>query len=290
MSGSFDEGELSPLARQPAHSERTSPLFSKERSLMQADQNLARYNDPQVVAAYAKGTDLQLCEAEIFRRWLKRGCALLDLGAGGGRTAGPLSRIAGRYVGSDISPAMVEACKRRYPALEFRVVDATDLGEFSDGEFDAVVFSFNGIDYIGSDEGRARCFDEVARVLNEDGVLIFSSHNAKALFVLPDPRGAHGLRWLWRIIYAVGASLRLSFLQLRSRSFWEGRGYIVDPTDGGLNTYVSMPDVIAPQIEAAGMKVVDVVGGRFPDTENLYLTPWHYYACQKAGARPGSKA
>jgi ubiquinone/menaquinone biosynthesis C-methylase UbiE len=74
---------------------------------------------------------------------------------------------------------MVEACRRRFASLEFLCVDATDLRIFSDRRFDVVVFSFNGIDYIPTDEARARCLLEVARVLRPGGRFIFSSHNAK---------------------------------------------------------------------------------------------------------------
>ncbi|HTO78407.1 MAG TPA: class I SAM-dependent methyltransferase [Methylocystis sp.] len=257
---------------------------------MQKEQSRIHYTDPKIVASYEKAASLQLCEVEVFNRWLKPGCALLDLGVGAGRTAGPLSQIAGRYVGADVSPAMVEACKRRYPLLDIRLIDATDLSQFSNGEFDAVVFSFNGIDYIDSDEGRARCLKEVARVLTEEGVFIFSCHNAKSLFVLPNFRGAKGIKAIWRALYALGASCRLSARHLFGRAFWSGEGYLHDPADGGMLIYVSTPEKILRQVASAGMKIVDVVGGRFPDTANLYLTPWHYYACQKVGAGRGAKA
>jgi hypothetical protein len=49
---------------------------------------------------------------------------------------------------------MVEVCRSRFPRLVFRHCDATDLGEFGDGEFVAAVFSANGIDYIPTDAGR----------------------------------------------------------------------------------------------------------------------------------------
>jgi hypothetical protein len=75
-----------------------------------------------------------------------------------------------------------------------------------------------------------------------------------------------------------------------SRTFREREGYIVDQTDGGLHTCVSTPEVLAPQVEKAGMRMVDIVGGRYPDTASLYLTPWHYYVCEKAGTSLGSKA
>ncbi|NJR12990.1 MAG: methyltransferase domain-containing protein [Phyllobacteriaceae bacterium] len=42
--------------------------------------------------------------------------------------------------------AVVDACRKRFPKIEFRHCDATNMTEFADAEFDAVVFSFNGID------------------------------------------------------------------------------------------------------------------------------------------------
>ena len=92
--------------------------------------------------------------------------AILDMGVGGGRTTQYLSQIAGRYVGADYSEAMVDTCRKRFPDQEFRHCDARDIAPFADGEFDAVVFSANGIDYIAADEGRARCLAEWCELSN----------------------------------------------------------------------------------------------------------------------------
>jgi SAM-dependent methyltransferase len=176
---------------------------------------------------------------------------------------------------------MVEACRARYPQLEFRHGDATDLSQFQDGLFDAAVFSFNGIDYIRDDEGRAKCLSEVARVLKPGGVFVASSHNALAIGVWPQLKTARGVQIPWRIIYSLYASARLAARSLSHAAFWNGSGYVFDPLHGGLATYTSTPRTFAPQIEAAGLEVVDVVGGRYPDVQALSLTPWHYYACRK---------
>lgn len=245
------------------------------------DINLKTYSDPTVVTLYAKMDKLQPCEEVMFQRWIRPGGTVLDLGVGGGRTAGPLSKVASRYIGIDYSKVMVEACRARYPQLEFRHGDATDLSQFEDRLFDAVVFSFNGIDCIRADEGRVKCLSEVKRVLKPGGVFVVSSHNARAVGVWPQLKTACGVQIPWRIIYSLYASARLAARSLSHPAFWKGSGYVLDPVHGGVATYLSTPRTFAPQIEAAGLEVVDVVGGRYPDVQALWLTPWYYYACRK---------
>ena len=97
---------------------------------MTMDNNLQRYSDPTVVDHYEKAAGLEPCEEIIFDHWLKPGMAILDIGVGGGRTAPRLSQLSSRYVGIDYAKGMVAACKRRFPHLDFRHGDATDLGEF----------------------------------------------------------------------------------------------------------------------------------------------------------------
>ena len=248
---------------------------------MTQDINLNTYSDPTVVAVYAKRKKLRPCEEALFQRWIPPGAAVLDLGVGGGRTAGPLSKIASCYIGLDYSQGMVEACRSSYPQLEFRHGDATDLSRFEDRHFDAVVFSANGIDYIRTDEGRAKCLREVARVLKPGGVFIVSSHNAQAIGVWPQLKTAHGAQIPWRILYSLYASARLAARHLSHAAFWKGSGYLLDPEFGGFAIYLSTPRTFAPQVELVGLKVVDLVGVRYPDVQALWLTPWYYYACRK---------
>ena len=248
------------------------------------DSNLAKYNDASVVALYAGMNELQDCERLLFERHLKPGMAILDMGVGGGRTTPYLSKIAGRYVGADYSVAMVEACRTKFKGLEFRHCDATNMAQFADAEFDAVVFSFNGIDYIRTDESRARSLEEIGRVLRAGGIFIFSSHNAKMLLIWPQLRSARGRQIPWRILLALAKSLKLLTRAIRSSAFYAGMGYIVDSVHGGLATYTSTPKTMAPQLEAAGMEIIELVGGHYPEVKAAWLTPWHYYACRKSNA------
>ena len=127
--------------------------------------NLTTYLAPEVASHYAGLNYLTLCERLLFRTYIKPGMAVLDLGVGGGRTTSYLSRVASRYVGVDYSEAMIRACRRKFPNLNFLLADASDLSAFEDASFDAVVFSYNGLDCVVPDQKRHRCLRECWRVL-----------------------------------------------------------------------------------------------------------------------------
>jgi len=248
---------------------------------MTADPNLEKYNEPEVVDYYKKAEGLQPSEAYLFKRYLKPGMSILDIGVGGGRTTPYLSKIAARYVGADYSNAMVEVCKKRFPALEFCHADATDMRVFQDNEFDAVVFSFNGIDAIRSHEERAKCLKEIARILKSGGIFIFSSHNARVLGVWPQYRGARGYQMAWRTIRAFGKSLSLFWRQVRRATYAPGQGFVKDPVHGGMDHYVSIPETMTPQLQAVALNVLEIVAGPSRKIRIRAIVPWYYYACTK---------
>src|SRR5690348_337316 len=245
---------------------------SQKGPAMSSDSNLERYESFAVVSYYAKRRQLSPCEEYLFNRYLQPGMSILDMGVGGGRTTQYLSRIAARYVGADYSEAMVDACRKRFPDRQFRHCDATDMVQFADGEFDAIVFSANGIDYIAADEGRARCLAEIARVLKPGGVFIFSSHNARILAVSPVFKGARFYQILWRILRSIFKSVMIAARNLSSGVYFTSQGYIRDPEFGGFDLYVSTPETIAPQLASIGLSLIETMGDGFPDVSARFLT------------------
>lgn len=136
-----------------------------------------------VVAEYASfdfifGAE-QLLVDELRRR--DRPGAVLDLGVGGGRTTEPLAAVARTYVGVDVSLPMVEACRARFAdrgelPVTFVAADARQL-PFADASFEAVLFSFNGLDVVGGQDARRAVLDELRRVAAPASVVWFSSSN-----------------------------------------------------------------------------------------------------------------
>jgi ubiquinone/menaquinone biosynthesis C-methylase UbiE len=141
------------------------------------------YSSPAIVAGYGRQDYITPCERLLFAAFIKPGMAILDIGVGGGRTSQYLARNASRYVGIDYSSEMVRLCRNRYPQWGYFEDSATDLSRFESGSFDVVVMSYNMIDDLIADKSRQKCLQECYRVLREEGLLIFSSHNPRAVIV-----------------------------------------------------------------------------------------------------------
>jgi SAM-dependent methyltransferase len=100
----------------------------------------------------------------------------LEVGCGAGRILGYVAQLGGEAHGIDISPAMVEHCRSRYPAADTRVGDLSDIGASAAGPFDAVLALDNVLD-VFDDAERRRVLGDLRSLLAPDGLLIFSSHN-----------------------------------------------------------------------------------------------------------------
>jgi len=263
--------------------------------------NLGIYRAPEIVAHYAGLSYLTAAERLLFETHIKPGAALLDLGVGGGRTTPYLSSVASTYVGVDYSEEMVRVCRTKYPLLQFEVADASDLSAFASGSFDAIVFSFNGIDYLVPDEKRHQCLRECHRLLKPGGTLIFSSHNPRSLVV--------GWHWDWdrlrtmankasagrRLLFGpalaglscakLGVALYRAGVQsvpralrrIRTRTFWLGEGYLFDPSHGGLWTHCAVPKRVVGDLHKFQFKFLQFLPEDHPHTNRSWRTRWYYY-------------
>jgi SAM-dependent methyltransferase len=101
---------------------------------------------------------------------------VLELGCGGGRVTGYLAEIATRAHGIDVSPEMVEYCRRTYPKATFSEGDLRDVPGMGPGSFDAVVAPNGILDVLGDAE-RRQVLGGIRQVLSHRGLLIMSSHN-----------------------------------------------------------------------------------------------------------------
>jgi ubiquinone/menaquinone biosynthesis C-methylase UbiE len=107
---------------------------------------------------------------------LAPGLAVLDVGCGTGTLAIEAKRLVGeegRVAGIDASPEMIACANAKASKLGLKIdfveAPAQDL-PFSDASFDAVLSTT--VIHCLPEAQRARCFDEMARVLKPDGRLL----------------------------------------------------------------------------------------------------------------------
>jgi SAM-dependent methyltransferase len=142
-----------------------------------SDLGESSWGDADVVAQFATDGYTDAGEAAalgLVDEWAHG--AVLDIGVGGGRTAGLLRPRARSYVGLDVSSEMVELARQRFPDTDLRVGDARELDGLPDGHFDLVFFSYNGLDALDHPD-RARALAAMARAVSPGGRVLFSSLN-----------------------------------------------------------------------------------------------------------------
>ncbi len=272
-----------------------------------AATNLQVFSAPEVASHYAALDYLTPCECFLFDTCIQPGMAILDVGVGGGRTTTYLSRDASRYVAVDYSKEMIGKCRSKFPDLEFMETDASDLSVFPDASFDAVVIAFNGLDYVVPKEKRWKCLRECRRVLRTGGVLIFSSHNPRAILIRPDwnrerlrafarslvAEGDLFFRPVWFALAmakplqafgraAINSAARIT-RRLITSAFWRGEGDLLDPAHGGLVTHAWIPQRATAELVRFGFQPVTVMGDDYPARSEIFVTDWYYYAFEKMG-------
>jgi SAM-dependent methyltransferase len=268
-------------------------------------RNLKVYDQPAVVSHYSALQYLTPCEEYLFDRFIQPGCAVLDLGVGGGRTTSFLGETASSYIGLDRSADMIRSCQRKFPQYRFEVGDACDLSVFADASFNAVIMAFNSFDYVLAAADREQCLRACYRLLKSGGVLIFSSHNPRSVLVRPawnrervenfcarrcsPTSGLFGpflvlgniARWSLAAGQAGAATLARFSRAIVSRAFWQGEGCVFDSAHGGLFTHCWTPTRAMTAVTARGFQVETYMGDDYPRRSGIFVTDWFYYVFRK---------
>ncbi len=227
---------------------------------------------------------------------------MLDLGVGTGRTGWTFAPLVRRYVGVDYSARMIEAARRRLggePGVELVVGDARDLTPI-EGEFDFILFSFNGIDAVSA-EDRLRVLDQVRSKLRPGGFFLFSTHSLGTLPFdtrrIPSPHFAgsrlyRAYAWLDGFRYARRIREINQGLDLAAA---RSRGWDVIPSmahNFSIRDYYVDPEYQVEQLREHGLEVVAVF-----DPEGAEVTlphpsrdPWFDYLCAPIETTSGQAA
>jgi len=145
------------------------------------------------------GTDAGWRRRAARSTGLTAGGSALDVACGSGKLTAELARIAGsagRVVGLDFSPQMLEVARRDHPGIEFVEGDALKL-PFDDASFDASTIAF-GLRNLADPVGGLR---EMLRVVRQRAVVLE--------FVRP-PRGPVGTAYrlyLKTFLPAIGGAI-----------------------------------------------------------------------------------
>lgn len=215
---------------------------------------------------------------------------MLDIGVGAGRTTAHFAPLMQEYVGIDFSTNMIEACKKRFEKNKnytFKVADARNLNLFSEGQFDFVLFSFNGLDYLNHIE-RLKTLQEIHRILKSNSYFCFSAHN---------------LNYAWKICVIERSNLfpsihevrRILLMRLYNWSCWKilrkrnkncGHMLINDGIHNfAIKSYYITPTEQIKQLINAKFKEIKVysLSGKELKSSELQKEDdlWLYYLCKK---------
>ncbi len=157
------------------------------------------FEDMRVVCDYARAVrEVGLWESEriVVERFVSKDAKILELGCGAGRIAIGLGKIGYTDIAAiDFSSNMIDVAKLIGKEMGYKIKfsegDATNL-KFSDGQFDAVIFGFNGLMQIPRRANRKRALTEIRRVLRPEGVFIFTTHDRS---INPDYWEKEAAKW-----------------------------------------------------------------------------------------------
>jgi len=147
--------------------------INKQYQYWNTDESVVRYAQMDFSLYDIEKTFL-LKATELLHKRVDQ-ISVLDLGCGGGRTTIPLFEMGYKIEGIDIAENLINALKKKKPAVKAIVGDAMDM-PYKDNTFDIVIFSHNSLDCMYPYSARKKTLKEINRVLKNGGFFIFSSH------------------------------------------------------------------------------------------------------------------
>ncbi len=215
-------------------------------------ENIGSYLGAQARKDWSTDVDFYPVEADIIARHFPPApTRVLDMGCGAGRTTLGLESRGYDVEALDLSEDLVDEARKRVGRTPIHLMDARQL-DFADASFDAVLFSFNGLDCVYPSSERQRVLAEVHRVLRPGGVFYYSGHNAIAAWT---PRPGDSLKKLMRRNKAM--------LLAQTRTFRERDRYLAYPdASGGQILYSALPHVHVRELRAVQLVPRAVYGSR----------------------------
>lgn len=202
-------------------------------------------------------------EQKTVRRYFtKTGASVLDVGCGAGRVSHLLEKRGFDVTGIDPSEPLVERARSRFPEIDFRVGDIAD-SDIPSEEFDYVVFSYYGLDYLFPGSRRLQALREIYRVMKPGGFFLLSTHNGWYPFA--------------GLIVGDGSDFKETYLSKKNRSRLLSPYRLERVTDGTIEIYVSNPIRQWTQLWNCGFTPTAVVGKR-DDALRLFERNLHYVA------------
>lgn len=223
--------------------------------------NIKAYRTAEALEKYSH-YGLYPNEMYLFDKYFDKNKTVLDLACGGGRTTLRLSELGYNVKGVDLSDALIEMARRRFPLLKFEIGNYCDIQE-SDGSYDNIFISHNGIDHAFPEDQRMKAFSECSRVIRRGGYFIFSSHNIKSLHFSPFYFKERKL-WMLKNMFSAFRE-KVYIYDLKSWMFYCSPKYCVK------------------QVEQFDFKLIEIVGFRNSRNSffNTYLSPYNHYVFVK---------
>ena len=133
--------------------------------------------DYQTIASDFSKTrqNLSWPEIDYFKKYIKNGQSVLDLGCGNGRLLNSLKEFNCEYKGLDNSVNLIDHAKKIFPDMSnnFVVGELFEL-PFADQQFD-VIFCLAAFHHLPTKELRLQALNEMRRVLKKDGIVLMTN-------------------------------------------------------------------------------------------------------------------